>query len=143
MASLAPNGKKCSKCNITLFRSEPFLDAAKTESSADTAGSPKLLLMFSAAVRVGIWLRNSRHNRMRSKITSAFSKKGYEVYEEVPCIALQGGSRRIVAIDRKNNSAFILDPTIRSETDSNQPEAVNIEKKDMIQQYHTFKKNIK
>ena len=81
----------------------------------------------------GDLLRNSRHNRIRSKIASAFSKKGYEVYEEVPCIALQGGSRRIdiIAIDRKNNSAFILDPTIRSETDSNQPEAVNIEKKDI------------
>ena len=81
----------------------------------------------------GDLLRNSRHNRIKSKIASAFSKKGYEVYEEVPCIALQGGSRRIgiIAIDRKNNSAFILDPTIRSETDSKQPEAVNIEKKDM------------
>ena len=91
------------------------------------------MLTFSAAVRAGICSETPGINRIRSKIASAFSKKGYEVYEEVPCIALQGGSQRIdrIAIDRKNNSAFILDPTIRSETDSNQPEVVNIEKKDI------------
>ena len=43
----------------------------------------KFLLMFLAAVHAGICSENSRHNRIRNKTASAFSKKGYEVYEEV------------------------------------------------------------
>ena len=54
----------------------------------------------------GDLLSNYRHNRTRSKIASAFSKKGYEVYEQVPCIALQSGSRIDITINRKTTVLF-------------------------------------
>ncbi|KAL1446364.1 hypothetical protein WDU94_005663, partial [Cyamophila willieti] len=76
--------------------------------------------------------RINRHNAVRSLIANEL-KKQYEVYEEVPGIATDGSSRRIdiIAIDRKKKKGIIIDPTVRFELHSNQPNEVNQEKKDI------------
>ncbi|KAJ4439585.1 hypothetical protein ANN_07712 [Periplaneta americana] len=51
------------------------------------------------------------------------------VYQEVQGLATQGSVRRIDIIAIKNNSAYILDPTIRFETHADQLHEVDTEKK--------------
>ncbi|KAJ4447605.1 hypothetical protein ANN_09612 [Periplaneta americana] len=54
-----------------------------------------------------------------------------QVHQEVHCLAKDGSSRRvdIIAIDRRNDRAIIIDPTVRFETAVEQPVAVHEEKK--------------
>ncbi|KAJ4443380.1 hypothetical protein ANN_05048 [Periplaneta americana] len=54
-----------------------------------------------------------------------------EVHQEVHSFAKDGSSRRvdIIAIDRRNDRAIIIDPTVRFETAVEQPIAVHEEKK--------------
>ncbi|KAJ4445070.1 hypothetical protein ANN_06869 [Periplaneta americana] len=55
----------------------------------------------------------------------------YEVYQEVDCLAKDGSSRRvdIIAIDRGNDTAIIIDPTVHFETAVEEPIVVHEEKK--------------
>ncbi|KAJ4447283.1 hypothetical protein ANN_09287 [Periplaneta americana] len=53
----------------------------------------------------------------------------FTVHQEVQRLATQGSVRRIDIIAIKNNSAYILDPTIRFETHADQPHEVDSEKK--------------
>jgi hypothetical protein len=80
----------------------------------------------------GELLRNVRHHKIRSIIAQALKDKHkcWEVYEEVHCLASDGSTRRvdILALDKSNSKAYVLDPTIRFETNKNQPEEVNLEK---------------
>ena len=75
-------------------------------------------------------LRNSRHHHIRSVIADALRKKGLVVHEEVHGISTNGSSRRIdmLAIPPGSTSAYIIDPTVRFETDEQQPAEVNAEK---------------
>jgi hypothetical protein len=80
----------------------------------------------------GELLRNARHHRIRSLIADELREmKRYEVYEEIPCIGAGDGSRRldILVIDRREKKFWILDPTIRMETNPEQPTEVDHEKK--------------
>ncbi|KAJ4434705.1 hypothetical protein ANN_23273 [Periplaneta americana] len=54
-----------------------------------------------------------------------------KVHQEVHCLAKDGSSRRvdIIAIDRGNDTAIIIDPTVRFETAVEQPVAAHEEKK--------------
>ena len=83
----------------------------------------------------GELLRNARHHRIRSKIAAALSAKNYEVFEEVHCLATNGSTRRadIIAIEKSSRRGFIIDPTVRFETDVDQPLAVDIEKKSIYE----------
>jgi hypothetical protein len=76
-------------------------------------------------------LRILRHNDIRHTIANAFRTAGYEVHEEVNCVALNDSIRRndILVIDRKSNVGHIFDPTIRFEVSPNQPDEVDKEKK--------------
>jgi hypothetical protein len=73
----------------------------------------------------GNLLINARHHHIRRIIASAMEEQGYEVHEEVPTL-----SRRIdiIAIDRRKKKAYIIDPTVRIEFNSSQPQAVHAEK---------------
>jgi len=64
-------------------------------------------------------------------IANEFRNQGYEVYEEEHCIAEGGSNKRIdiLAIDRKKDIGFILDPTIRMEDGLSQPTDVDSEKR--------------
>ena len=74
-------------------------------------------------------LRNIRHHAVRSMLAEALKEVGFTVHQEVQGLATQGSVRRIDIIAIKNNSAYILDPTIRFETHADQPHEVDSEKK--------------
>ncbi|KAJ4428389.1 hypothetical protein ANN_24409 [Periplaneta americana] len=74
-------------------------------------------------------LRNIRHHAVRSMLGEALKEVGFTVHQEVQGLATQGSVRRIDIIAIKNNSAYILDPTIRFETHADQPHEVDSEKK--------------
>ena len=79
----------------------------------------------------GELLRNTRHHRVRSTIASSLRDTGMEVYEEVHCLADDGSTRRvdILAIDKQEKKAVILDPTVRFEQDIQQAMVVDEEKR--------------
>ena len=64
-------------------------------------------------------------------VADDFRLKGWEVFEEVPCIGNEDSSRRIdiITIDRKKKVALILDPTVRYEAGENQAVEVDEEKR--------------
>lgn len=85
-------------------------------------------------------LRNSAHNKIRTATADLFRQKGWEVHEEIHCEAItdDGGiqNRRadIIAIDRRNNKALIIDPTLRWESnDEDQDIKIDNEKKSIYQ----------
>ncbi|KAJ4435410.1 hypothetical protein ANN_18025 [Periplaneta americana] len=78
----------------------------------------------------GLLLRNARHHHVRSLVGTALRKKSWIVEEEVFCLATNGSSRHIdiIAYSQTTKKGYIIDPTIRIETGSSQPEDVNQEK---------------
>uniref|UniRef100_A0A8D8VK96 Reverse transcriptase n=1 Tax=Cacopsylla melanoneura TaxID=428564 RepID=A0A8D8VK96_9HEMI len=86
--------------------------------------------------------RINRHNTIRSILATEL-KKQFEVYEEVSGIASDGSSRRIdiIAIDRKNKKGIIVDPTVRIESNENQPYDVNDEKRSIYNPTIPYYKN--
>ncbi|KAJ4439526.1 hypothetical protein ANN_07650 [Periplaneta americana] len=74
-------------------------------------------------------LRNIRHHAAHSMLAEALKEVGFTVHQEVQGLATQGSVRRIDIIAIKNNSVYILDPTIRFETHADQPHEVDSEKK--------------
>jgi hypothetical protein len=81
----------------------------------------------------GALMRDNRHNQIRTLIAEAIEKTGLKVYQEVHCIMSSGSTGRIdiIAINEKERIGFILDPTVRMETTSDQPELVHKEKVDI------------
>lgn len=86
-------------------------------------------------------LRNVRHNHVCELLEKSLLSKGYEVYREVHCVSEDGKNRRadLIVLDKKNivskskQIAFILDPTVRFELNSDQPELVDKEKKSIYE----------
>lgn len=76
----------------------------------------------------GELLRIQRHNDVRTAIADAFREEGWNVVEEVSCIATNGSNRRIDILIHDGDNGFILDPTIRMENNQNQANEVNEEK---------------
>ena len=79
----------------------------------------------------GELLRNTRHHRVRSALASSLLSRNWDVYQEVHCISTCGSNRRadIIAINKKHHKAYILDPTVRFEKDSQQAIEVDLEKR--------------
>ncbi|KAJ4429426.1 hypothetical protein ANN_21595 [Periplaneta americana] len=73
------------------------------------------------------------HDRLqiRGAIACLLRNKGWEVHEEVHCISEDDSHRRadIIAINRQQQKAIIIDPTIRMERDLNQAHQVDQEKR--------------
>ena len=68
---------------------------------------------------------------VRSKLATALKNKGWQVQEEVHCVASNGSSRRVDILALSNNSkqGIIIDPTIiRMEQGHEQPKEVDAEK---------------
>jgi Reverse transcriptase (RNA-dependent DNA polymerase) len=78
----------------------------------------------------GNLLITSRHHRIRSLIADALRKKKFIVHEEVHCVADNGSNRRvdILVFDSVTLNGYIIDPTVRLETDKDQPVNVHLEK---------------
>ncbi|KAJ4444098.1 hypothetical protein ANN_05887 [Periplaneta americana] len=81
--------------------------------------------------RKGELLRNNSHHRVRGAIACLLRNKGWEVHEEVHCISEDDSHRRadIIAINRQQQKAIIIDPTIRMERELNQAYQVDQEKR--------------
>ena len=62
-------------------------------------------------------------------MTTSLQDAGFAVHEEVQGLATQGSIRRIDIIAIRNNTAYILDPTIHTETRAEHPHEVDVEKK--------------
>ena len=79
----------------------------------------------------GELLRNTRHHKIRSLIANQFKKRDYHVVEEVIGIATNGSIRRIdiLAYRDPRDIGYIIDPTVRFENSSGQPDEVDKEKK--------------
>ncbi|KAJ4440187.1 hypothetical protein ANN_08325 [Periplaneta americana] len=78
-------------------------------------------------------LRNARHHQVRSIIATALKDADYNTYEEVHGLSVIGSTRRIdiIAFKESTRSGYIIDPTVRFETDEEQPAEVDNEKKDI------------
>ncbi|KAJ4441927.1 hypothetical protein ANN_11789 [Periplaneta americana] len=76
-------------------------------------------------------IANNRHHRVRGAIACLLRNKGWEVHEEVYSISEDDSHRRadIIAINRQQQKAIIIDPTIRMERDLNQAHQVDQEKR--------------
>ncbi|KAI5751146.1 hypothetical protein M8J77_004737 [Diaphorina citri] len=81
-------------------------------------------------------LVTSRHHKIKRRIIELLKEKQVECYEEVSCVD-SNGSRRfcdIVAFPKNDKKAYILDPTIRYESnDNDQAEKVDKEKKSIYE----------
>ena len=90
----------------------------------------------------GELLRNSRHHAARSAIANALREQGYEAYEEVHGLARDGSHRRIdiIAFKPRCSQGYIIDPTIRFESQENQPEEVDAEKRGIYEETVDFYK---
>ncbi|KAJ4435170.1 hypothetical protein ANN_23746 [Periplaneta americana] len=101
------------------------------EPDADRHGCPatETLAHVQGQCNRGLLLRNARHH-VRSLIATALKKKSWTVEEKVFCLATNSSSRRIdiIAYSQTTKKGYIIDPTIRIETGSSQPEDINQEK---------------
>lgn len=87
--------------------------------------------------------RIKRHNEVRTMIANSLRSSGLEVHEEIIGISGKDSLRRIdmIAIDRIKNTAFIIDPTIRFEQNSDQPNLVHEEKRKIYEPTIPFYKS--
>lgn len=102
--------------------------------------SPETLPHVLGFCPFGELLRNHRHHSVRSLIAEALRERGLTVFEEVACTADSGSIRRvdILAIDKKKNVGWIIDPTVRFELNQDQPNSVNSEKQRIYEPTTTF-----
>src|SRR5699024_12207521 len=75
-------------------------------------------------------MRRARHDKLKHRITALLTKQGLHCQEEMHCTDENGSTRfiDIVAIDPNSSQAFIVDPTIRYETNSDIGKEVQEEK---------------
>ena len=86
----------------------------------------------------------SRHNRVKHRLTEQLQSKGFECFEEVHAYDSEGKNRfsDIIAFDKKSDAAYIIDPTVRYETnDLNQDEKVQAEKQSIYESCADFYQN--
>ncbi|KAJ4446485.1 hypothetical protein ANN_13181 [Periplaneta americana] len=85
-------------------------------------------------------LRNARHHQVRSIIATALKDADYNTFEEVHGLSVTGSTRRIdiIAFKESTRSGYIIDPTVRFETDEEQPAELDNEKKEYLQSYHSL-----
>ncbi|KAJ4448345.1 hypothetical protein ANN_10360 [Periplaneta americana] len=118
-------------CNLTAVRSVPGRAFSTTRCRQPGCNETETLGHVLGFCRKGELLRNNRHNRVRRSIACLLRNKGWEVHEEVHCISEEDSHRRadIIAINRQQQKAIIIDPTIRMERDLNQAHQVDQEKR--------------
>ncbi|KAJ4425996.1 hypothetical protein ANN_27623 [Periplaneta americana] len=114
-------------CNLTAVRSVPGRAFSTTRCCNETETLGHVL----GFCRKEELLRNNRHHRVRGAIACLLQNKGWEVHEEVHCISEDDSHRRadIIAINRQQQKAIIVDPTIRMERDLNPAHQVDQEKR--------------
>lgn len=83
----------------------------------------------------GTLRRNARHHKVKHALASLLSSKGLRVIDEAPCSDAQGSMRRvdILAIDERSKKAYIVDPTVRFETNADVDKSVRDEKRSIYE----------
>ncbi|KAJ4452015.1 hypothetical protein ANN_03529 [Periplaneta americana] len=116
-------------CNLTAVRSVPGRTFSTTRCRQPGCNETETLGHVLGFCRKGELLRNNRHHRVRGAIACLLRNKGWEVHEEVHCISEDDSHRRadIIAINRQQQKAIIIDRTIRMERDLNQAHQVDQE----------------
>ncbi|KAJ4447236.1 hypothetical protein ANN_09240, partial [Periplaneta americana] len=117
-------------CNLTAVRSVPGRAFNTTRCRQPGCNETETLGHVLGFCRKGELLRKNRHHRVRGAI-ACLRNKGWEVHEEVHCISVDDSHRRadIIAINRQQQKAIIIDQTIRMERDLNQAHHVDQEKR--------------
>lgn len=95
-----------------------------------TNKSKKALLILGFFEK-GDLLRNKKRNDSRTIIAKYLRRNiKFEVTEEIHCLEKKGSTRRvdILCIEKQTRNAFIIDPTIRWELNTEQSEQVHLEK---------------
>ena len=82
------------------------------------------------ACEFGLNRRNARHHKVKHAIADLIRSKGLRAVDEAPCRDAHGSMRRvdILAIDERCRKAYIVDPTVRFETNADVDKAVREEK---------------
>ena len=82
------------------------------------------------ACEFGANRRNDRHHALKYKLAELLRENGFHTVDEAPCVDANGSNRRvdILAFDPKSNRAFIIDPTVRFETNREMDDEVQSEK---------------
>ena len=86
-------------------------------------------------------LITSRHHNVKRILADLLREKGYECYDEVYAVDTEGRSRfsDIIAFDPKSTKAYIIDPTVRYETnDPDQDQKIHQEKKEIYEKCIPF-----
>lgn len=84
------------------------------------------------------------HHRVKHTIKKKLEDKGFECFEEVHAYDSEGNNRfsDIIAFDKKTNAAYIIDPTVRFETnDPKQDEGVQAEEKSIYESCAEYYEN--
>lgn len=83
----------------------------------------------------GLNRRNTRHHTLKHRLADLLRQKGFHTVDEAFCKDDTGTSRfiDIVAFDPKLNRAYIIDPTVRLETNSDLDNAVREEKRQIYE----------
>ncbi|KAJ4446810.1 hypothetical protein ANN_13508 [Periplaneta americana] len=117
------------KVGLNSFNCQNFR-GQNTSKKPDPFSDKVTLAHVQGQCNRGLLLRNARHHHVRSLIATALKKKSWALEEEVFYLATNGSSRRIDIIEysQPNKKGYIIDPTIRIEMGSSQPEDVNQEK---------------
>ena len=79
----------------------------------------------------GLNRRNARHHKVKHALARLLSSKGLQVEDEVTCQDAHGSTRRIdiLVIDDDGKRAYIVDPTVRFETNADVDKQVRDEKR--------------
>lgn len=121
--------------NITAVRAIPGRSFSTTRCRYPNCNEKETLGHVLGSCKKNELLINSRHHKIRSMLASTLKDNKWLVFEEVHCLSTTGSTRRadIVAIDKSNKKAFVLDPTIRFEINTTQAEEVDKEKRSIYE----------
>ena len=75
--------------------------------------------------------RDDRHNKVKHQVRGLLEQtKRFDCFDEVTCVDGEGRNRRvdILAFEKGTNKAFIIDPTIRFETNRDMDAEIQTEK---------------
>ena len=83
----------------------------------------------------GLNRRNARHHALKHKLAELLRQRGFHTVDEAFCKDDIGANRfiDIVAFDTKSNRAYIIDPTVRLETNADIDSIVREEKKQIYE----------
>ncbi|KAJ4432179.1 hypothetical protein ANN_20795 [Periplaneta americana] len=99
--------------NLAAVRSVP---GRSFDGTCTRYGCPEIETLAHVLVfcEQGLFLRNSRHHLVRSKIAAALRNKGWIVEEEISCLPENGSTKRvdILAYNADTKQGIIVDPTI-------------------------------